>query len=347
MTASRVSGVDPRRRAVGSKLDALRLDAPVVYAGAVALAAGAYYLAGRIGLELAYLDGAVAALWPPAGLGPRGPVPLRAPAVARDRDRRPAASATSRRRSGRCSRRRSGTPWRSSSPRCCCAGSRAAAACWSVSPTCWRSSACALVAALISAAFGPLALRLGGVIDPDELGRVVPHLDARRRRRRARRRAGDPHLGEQRPHGLRPARADRGRGGARAARGAGRRCRRSATCPTSCSPCCCGRRSASGRAAPPPAILVVCSITVWNTAQNDGPFVRDSITDSLLATQLFIAISALTSLVLAAVTAERHARRGAAAARLPARARGRAGGAAQGGDARRRRRRRRAACSSR
>ena len=29
----------------------------------------AYYLAGRIGLELAYLDGAVAALWPPAGLG--------------------------------------------------------------------------------------------------------------------------------------------------------------------------------------------------------------------------------------------------------------------------------------
>ena len=53
------------------------------------------------------------------------------------------------------------------------------------------------------------------------------------------------------------------------------------------------------------AVLVVCSITVWNTAQNDGPFVRDSITDSLLATQLFIAISALTSLVLAAETAER------------------------------------------
>ena len=53
------------------------------------------------------------------------------------------------------------------------------------------------------------------------------------------------------------------------------------------------------------AILVVCSITVWNTAQNDGPFVRDSITDSLLATQLFIATSALTSLLLAAVTAER------------------------------------------
>ena len=41
----------------------------VRYAGALALVALAYYVAGRIGLELAYLDGAVAALWPPAGLG--------------------------------------------------------------------------------------------------------------------------------------------------------------------------------------------------------------------------------------------------------------------------------------
>src|SRR5690349_12949109 len=53
------------------------------------------------------------------------------------------------------------------------------------------------------------------------------------------------------------------------------------------------------------AILVVCSITVWNTAQSEGPFVRESLTDSLLATQLFIATAAITSLVLAAVTAER------------------------------------------
>src|SRR5919201_2209283 len=41
----------------------------VLYAAAVALVAGTYYLAGRIGLELAYLHGAVAALWPPSGLG--------------------------------------------------------------------------------------------------------------------------------------------------------------------------------------------------------------------------------------------------------------------------------------
>src|SRR6185369_4728405 len=38
-------------------------------AATTALVALAYYLAGRLGLELAYLDGAVAALWPPAGLG--------------------------------------------------------------------------------------------------------------------------------------------------------------------------------------------------------------------------------------------------------------------------------------
>ena len=40
-----------------------------LYLSSVALVAGAYYLAGRLGLELAYLDGAVAAVWPPAGVG--------------------------------------------------------------------------------------------------------------------------------------------------------------------------------------------------------------------------------------------------------------------------------------
>src|SRR3954465_15605633 len=39
------------------------------YTVTLALVALAYYGAGRVGLELAYLDGAVAALWPPAGLG--------------------------------------------------------------------------------------------------------------------------------------------------------------------------------------------------------------------------------------------------------------------------------------
>jgi signal transduction histidine kinase len=53
------------------------------------------------------------------------------------------------------------------------------------------------------------------------------------------------------------------------------------------------------------AVLVAASLTVWNTAHNAGPFVRESITDSLLSTQLFLATAALTSLILAALTAER------------------------------------------
>ena len=54
------------------------------------------------------------------------------------------------------------------------------------------------------------------------------------------------------------------------------------------------------------AVVVVSGLTVWNTAHNAGPFVRESITDSLQSSQLFIAAAALTSLVLAAVTAERQ-----------------------------------------
>jgi signal transduction histidine kinase len=55
------------------------------------------------------------------------------------------------------------------------------------------------------------------------------------------------------------------------------------------------------------AVAIVSSLTVWNTAHGSGPFVRTSLTHSLLATQLFVAVGALTSLVLAAVTAERSA----------------------------------------
>ncbi len=54
-------------------------------------------------------------------------------------------------------------------------------------------------------------------------------------------------------------------------------------------------------------VAIVSALTVWNTAQGSGPFVRASITHTLLATQLFVAVAALTSLVLAAVTAERLA----------------------------------------
>jgi signal transduction histidine kinase len=54
------------------------------------------------------------------------------------------------------------------------------------------------------------------------------------------------------------------------------------------------------------AVLAAASLTVWNTAHNAGPFVRASITDSLLSTQLFIAAAALTTMILAAVTSERE-----------------------------------------
>lgn len=55
------------------------------------------------------------------------------------------------------------------------------------------------------------------------------------------------------------------------------------------------------------AVAISSGLTVWNTAQGSGPFVRESITRSLLASQLFVAVAALTSLVLAALTAERSA----------------------------------------
>src|SRR3954466_11502014 len=59
------------------------------------------------------------------------------------------------------------------------------------------------------------------------------------------------------------------------------------------------------------ALVVASSLTVLNTAHNAGSPVRESITDSLLSTQLFLATAALTRLVLAAVTAERAVAGGA------------------------------------
>jgi hypothetical protein len=72
MLATLATGADRRPHGVSRWLAALRgtrYGGVVLYGSSVALVAVGYYLAGRIGLELAYLDGAVAALWPPAGLG--------------------------------------------------------------------------------------------------------------------------------------------------------------------------------------------------------------------------------------------------------------------------------------
>ena len=62
-----------------------------------------------------------------------------------------------------------------------------------------------------------------------------------------------------------------------------------------------GPRGAAG------AVALVTTLTVYNTAHHAGPFVRDTLNQSLLATQLFVAAAALTSLVLGAVIEERHA----------------------------------------
>jgi signal transduction histidine kinase len=55
------------------------------------------------------------------------------------------------------------------------------------------------------------------------------------------------------------------------------------------------------------AVAITSCLTIWNTAQGSGPFVRQSLTHSLLASQLFVSVAALTSLFLAAATAERSA----------------------------------------
>jgi signal transduction histidine kinase len=282
-----------------------------LYAGSVALLAGAYYLAGRLGLELAYLDGAVAALWPPAGVGlavlflygirlwpgivigdllladfstPLGTV--LGQTVGNTLAVVAAALLLRRLTSGRGNLART------------------------VDVVAFV--ACALVAATVSAAFGPTSLRLGDVIAPGELGRVfrtwvlsdasgvlvvAPALltwAATGVRGITRREVVEGAIVLAVLVGIAELAPQR-------------------DVPYIVFPVLLWAALRLGPRGAATAIVVVCSITVWNTAHEDGPFVRDSITDSLLATQIFIATAALTSLVLAAVTAERTHAAGALA----------------------------------
>jgi signal transduction histidine kinase len=274
------------------------------YLAALAVVVGVYYVVGRIGLELAYLDGAVAAMWPPAGFGlavlflygirlwpaivvgdlllgdfstPLGTV--LAQTVGNTVAVVVAALLLRRLTAGRGGLERVADVV--------------------------AFVGCALVAALVSAAFGPPALRLGDVISADELGRVfrtwtlsdasgvlvvapVMLTWATLRLRGIHRREaieGGIALALLVALSVLPPQRD---------------------VPYIVFPVLLWSALRFGPRGASAAILVVCSITVWNSAQNDGPFVRESITDSLLATQLFIAIAALTSLLLAAVTAERE-----------------------------------------
>jgi signal transduction histidine kinase len=54
------------------------------------------------------------------------------------------------------------------------------------------------------------------------------------------------------------------------------------------------------------AVAITAIVTVWNTTHYAGPFHFESITRSVLSAQLFIAVSALSTLCLAAVVTERE-----------------------------------------
>jgi len=306
MGAPLIHGAGHSRASVASRFAALRRTPrgrSALYVVSIALVALAYYLAGRAGLELAYLDGAVAAAWPPAGLGlavlvlygprlvpgivigdlllgdystPLGTV--LAQTVGNTVALVVAASLIRRLTNGRCGLDRVFDVL--------------------------ALIVGALVAAIVSAAFGPTALRLGGVITTDQLDDVFRTWTL-----------GDacgvlvvaPAVLTWAVGGLRGIRRpDLVEGGVLLvliwvlAELAPQR-----DVPYVVFPVLLWAALRLGPRGAATAILIVCSITVWKTAHNDGPFVRESLTDSLLATQLFIAIAAVTSLLLAAVTAER------------------------------------------
>ena len=279
------------------------MGAPARYVTLIALVSAVYYLAGRVGLELAYLDGAVAALWPPAGvglallvlLGPRILPGIVIGDLLLGDFSTPLGTVLGQTVGNTVAivvaalllRRLTGGRYGLDRVRDVVA-----------------FIACAVLAAVISAAFGPTSLRLGDVITAGELDDVFRTWTL-----------GDacgalvfaPVMltwaaggvrGVRRSHLIEggvlllvllvlaevPAERD---------------------VPYVVFPALLWAALRLGPRGASTAILIVCSITVWKTAQNDGPFVRESLTDSLLATQLFIAISTVTSLLLAAVTAER------------------------------------------
>src|SRR4051795_5600077 len=293
------------RAAVQSRIDlrGVRPGSLALYATGVGLVALAYYVAGRIGLELAYLDGAVAALWPPAGLGLAAlflfglrlwPGVVIGDLLLGDFST-PLATVVAQTAGNTVALVVAALALRRLT-----AGRGDLARVFDV----LALVACAALAAVISGAVGPLALRLGDVITAGEFPSVVRTwilgdaagvlvvapalltwitLGPRGLRRRDLLEAAVVAVALVVLAELPPQR----------------------DVPFIVFPVLLWAALRFGPRGAATAILVVCSITVWNTAQSAGPFVRDSLADSLLATQLFIATAAITTLVLAAVTAER------------------------------------------
>jgi signal transduction histidine kinase len=54
------------------------------------------------------------------------------------------------------------------------------------------------------------------------------------------------------------------------------------------------------------ALLVATGVTIWDTRNNSGPFHFHSITNTVLSTQLFIAVATVTTLCIAAIVSERE-----------------------------------------
>jgi signal transduction histidine kinase len=306
MSPTVVIGAEQGRHTVSARLEELRSSQRgrvALYASSLALVALAYYLTGRLGLELAYLDGAVAALWPPAGLGlavlflwgfrlwpgivigdlllgdystPFGTV--LGQTVGNTLALVVAATLLRRLTGGRGSLERT--------------------------LDVLALVACAVVASVVSAAFGPTSLRLGDVISADELGSVFRTWalsDATGVLVVAPAVLTWASMGVR---GIRRRDVVEGAIGlvvlAVLAEVAPQR-----DVPYIVFPVLLWAALRLGPRGAATAIIVVSLVTVWNTANEEGPFVRASITDSLLATQIFIATAALTSLLLAAVTAER------------------------------------------
>jgi signal transduction histidine kinase len=55
------------------------------------------------------------------------------------------------------------------------------------------------------------------------------------------------------------------------------------------------------------AVAIAAGFAIWETTRQVGPFAYDSVTDSVLATQLYVAVAAFSTLCLAAVVSEREA----------------------------------------